>query len=274
MAGELLKRVAAEKPRVHCISNYVTINDCANILLACGALPVMADDPRETAEVTAISSALVINMGTLHDYTVPGMLRAGEEANRRGIPVVLDPVGAGMSAFRRETAEKLLKRIRFSVIRGNISEIKALCLNCGNRGGVDAAPEDVCRENREEEALRYARQLSGGTGAVIAVSGAKDVLVSPEGQALKISNGHPSMAGITGTGCMLSVLMGAFAAVSTDLLSAAAAADGLMGLAGERAYRRMEQSGTGTGSMRVYLLDEVSRMTPECLEGGIQIARI
>ena len=135
----MLQNVRKKRPLIHSITNFVTVNDCANILLACGASPIMSDDEREAAEITSACDGLCINIGTLSSRTIPSMLAAGKKANELCHPVVLDPVGVGASQFRTDTAFKLLNNIHFSVIRGNISEIKTLALGTGSAKGVDAA---------------------------------------------------------------------------------------------------------------------------------------
>ena len=149
MFEEIFENVRRNAPLIHNITNYVTVNDCANMLLACGASPIMADDPEDALEITDICNGLNINIGTLNRRTIPAMFAAGKRANELGHPVVLDPVGAGASTLRTETALGLLKEVKFTVIRGNVSEIKTLALGSGNTKGVDAnvadrVTEDVC----------------------------------------------------------------------------------------------------------------------------------
>lgn len=269
---DILQRVQQEAPLVHCITNTVTINDCANAALACGGRPIMADDPREAAEVTALAKALVLNTGTLHQHTIPAMFASGQAANERGIPVILDPVGAGVSRFRTEHILRLLEQIQFSVIRGNRSELNAIAHGCANRNGVDAGVEPMNGEQLEET-LAFAGQLSRSTGAVIAVTGAVDIVT--DGQtAYRIRNGHPQMARITGTGCMLSTVTGVYCAANPDcLLEATTAAVSVFGLCGERGAELAAQSGNGigTGSLKRYLFDCLSTGTPETLLGGMKI---
>ena len=259
----LLGQVREKAPLIHAITNAVSINDCANILLACGAAPIMADDPEEVEEVTALADGLTLNMGMLHQERVPAMLRAGRKANALGRPVVLDPVGAGVTRLRTETARQLLEEVRFGVIRCNASELRALTLGLGSSRGVDADPEEPPLEGE----IRLAGELARRTGAVIAVTGATDVVADGERVCL-IHNGHPLLSKVTGTGCMLSVLTAAFAAADPErLFEAACGAVTVMGLCGEIAQARLGPE-EGTGSLRVYLLDAVSRLTPEQLEQG------
>lgn len=160
-----------KRPLIHSITNFVTVNDCANILLACGASPIMANDEREAAEITSACDGLCINIGTLSSRTIPSMLAAGKKANELCHPVVLDPVGVGASQFRTDTAFKLLNNIHFSVIRGNISEIKALALGTGSAKGVDADIADRFTEETLDKAVAFAKSFSEKTGSVVAITG-------------------------------------------------------------------------------------------------------
>lgn len=160
-----------KRPLIHSITNFVTVNDCANILSACGASPIMADDEREAAEITSACDGLCINIGTLSSRTIPSMLAAGKKANELCHPVVLDPVGVGASQFRTDTAFKLLNNIHFSVIRGNISEIKTLALGTGSAKGVDADIADRFTEETLDKAVAFAKSFSEKTGSVIAITG-------------------------------------------------------------------------------------------------------
>ncbi len=267
MFSSVLFHVREKKPLIHAITNYVTANDCANILLACGASPVMADDPGEVAEITGACDGLQINLGTPNERTVSSMLIAGKAANRKNIPVVFDPVGVGASAFRIKTAKTLLRELHFDVIRGNISEIRVLALGTGMGKGVDAAPADGITESILEEAVSFVKDFASKMGCVVAVTGATDVVTDGK-TAYCIRNGHPMMSSVTGTGCQLSALTAAFAAANPDNpLLAAAAAVCAMGLAGEIAHRRLEPL-DGNGSYRNYIIDGIYRLTPEQLEEG------
>ena len=270
MLGELLDNVRRRRPLIHCITNYVTANDCANILLACGGSPIMADDPGEVEEITALCGGLNLNIGTLNTRTVPAMLAAGKKANELGHPVVLDPVGAGASALRTDTALRLLEQIRFSVIRGNISEIKALALGRGfttgaSTQGVDADAGDAVRSETLAEAVRFARGFAKKTGAVVAVTGAIDIVAGAD-RAWCIFNGHPMMSAVTGTGCQLSALTAAFAAANPDRVpEAAAAAVCAMGVCGELAHRRLSER-DGNASYRNYIIDAAYRLDGDTLD--------
>jgi len=264
--------VREKKPLVHCITNYVTVNDCANALLAVGASPVMADDIGEVAEIVSLANALVINIGTLNARTVQAMHVAGKRAVELGRPVILDPVGAGASRLRTDTARDLMRAFPFAVIRGNASEIKTLVAGSGTTRGVDADEKDSTGDALAE-VTASADALARRTGAVVAVTGATDI-VSDGARVFAIRNGHPLMPQITGSGCMLSALVGAFCGASPDrLLDAVAAALCAMGLAGELAAARTEKENAGTGSFRTYLIDSLSKMDETMLAGGMKLER-
>lgn len=267
MFEQIFDRVRQKSPLVHNITNYVTVNDCANMLLACGGSPIMADEMEDAVEITEICSGLVINIGTLNRQTIPAMLAAGKRSNELGHPVVLDPVGAGASRLRTDTARKLLAEVKFAVIRGNVSEIKALALGSGTTKGVDADVADRVAEENLDEAVLSAKEFAGRTGAVVVMTGAVDIVADRE-RAFRIRNGCPMMSSITGTGCQLSALVAAFAAASPEHpLEAAAAAVCAMGLCGEIAYRRLTAL-DGNSSYRNYIIDAMYHLTPEELERG------
>lgn len=258
-------------PLVHNITNYVTVNDCANILLACGASPIMADDIDEVEEIATICNALVINIGTLNERTILSMLKAGKKANELGHPVVLDPVGAGASTLRTSATFQLLKEIQFSVIRGNISEIRTVAMGSGTTKGVDADVSDAVTEENLQDAIAFAKGLSLKTGAVIAITGAIDI-VADSSRAYIIRNGHAIMSKITGTGCMLTTVIAAYCAANPeDMTSSTAAAVSAMGLCGEQAHARLQKEKTGTSSFRTYLIDFMSNMVGEVLQGGMKV---
>ncbi len=268
---EMLENVRAKMPLIHCITNYVTVNDCANILLACGGSPIMADDGNEVEEITALCQGLYLNIGTLNERTIVSMLKAGKKANALSHPILLDPVGAGASNLRTTTTQRLMDEIRFSVIRGNVSEIKTVSLGKGTTKGVDADISDRITPENQEESVAFAKALSARTGAVIVITGAIDIIADNQ-KAYIIRNGHPMMSKITGTGCMLSAMITAFIAANpSHKTEAATAAVCAMGLGGELAYEKMQQTQSGTGSFRTYLMDAVSLMEGDLLEGGAKI---
>lgn len=265
MFQEMLKNVREKCPLIHNITNYVTVNDCANVLLACGGSPIMADDADEAEEITSLCGGLNINIGTLNQRTIPAMHKAGRKANELGHPVVLDPVGAGASKLRTQTAKDLIDEIQFTVIRGNISEIKALALGEGGARGVDADMADKVTQETLMQAITFVKEFAKKTGAVIAVTGAIDIVADGE-KAYCIYNGHPMMSSITGTGCQLSAITAAYVTANPETpLEATAAAVCLMGVCGEKAYERLtEQDGNAT--YRNYIIDAVFNLTGEELE--------
>ena len=267
MFAEQFANVRTKSPLIHNITNYVTVNDCANMVLACGASPIMADDAAEVEDITTICGGLNINIGTLNSRTITSMLLAGKKANALGHPVVLDPVGAGASRLRTDTAYRLLRDVKFAVIRGNISEIKTLASGTGTTKGVDADVADKVTEENLDSAVAFAKKFAAQTGAVIAITGAIDIVADGE-RAFCIRNGHPMMSAVTGTGCQLSALTAAFCAANPDKpLEAAAAAVCAMGLAGETAHSRLSRL-DGNATYRNYIIDAIFNMTPEQLEEG------
>ena len=265
--GTCVDQVRANVPLVHNITNYVTVNDVANVLLACGGSPIMSDDPKDVEDITSICGGLNINIGTLNQRTVEGMFLAGKKANELGHAVLLDPVGAGASAFRTETALKLIQEIKFDVIRGNISEIKTLALGSGTTKGVDADVADAVTEENLDQSIAFVKTFAEKMGCIIAVTGAID-LVSDGTKCYVIRNGRPEMGKITGTGCQLSGVMTAFITANPEeKLKAAAAAVCTMGLAGEIGFFRM-QEGDGNSTYRNRIIDAIYNMDQKTLDEG------
>jgi len=263
MLGEMIIQNRLRRPLIHCMTNHVTANDCANILLACGGSAIMADDYDEAAEITAMCDGLVLNLGTPSPRKIEALLLAGKEANRLGHPVILDPVGAGGSELRRSAAQKLIGQVRFAAIRGNAAEIAALIRGTSARRGVDADIE----EGIIEDVIDNAKRLAQKTGAVVIVTGDTDIVT--DGRMLyRIYNGHPMMKTVTGSGCQLSALLGAYVTANSDTpLRAALAAVCAMGLCGETAYERLGAL-DGNASYRNYIIDAVFNLTPVELEEG------
>ena len=260
MLSEILERNRSTSPLVHCISNYVTANDCVNLLLASGASAIMADDADEVEEITAMCQALVLNLGTPNPRRLEAMRKAGKEANRLGHPVVFDPVGVGGSTLRREAARQLLETVRFSVIRGNASEIRTLVDGSAAHRGVDT--DAGCKDT-----TALARQLARSSGAVVVLTGETDIVTDGQRTYL-VKNGHPMMRTVTGAGCQLSALIGACAAANPEKpLLAALAAVCAMGLCGELAHRRITQL-DGNASYRNYIIDAMFRLDGTALEEG------
>ena len=250
MFQSIFANVRTRSPLVHNITNYVTVNDCANMVLACGASPIMADDAAEVEDITSLCAGLNLNIGTLNSRTIPSMLLAGHTAHRLGRPVVLDPVGAGASHLRTETALRLLREVKPTVIRGNISEMRTLAAGSGTTKGVDADASDKITEETLDRAVAFVKSFAARTGAVIAVTGAIDIVADGQ-RAFCIRNGHPMMSAVT----------------PDKPLEAAAAAVCAMGLAGEVAHSRLTKR-DGSATYRNYIIDAIYNMTPEQLEEG------
>ena len=267
MLGTCIENVRKSVPLVHNITNYVTVNDVANVLLACGGSPIMSDEPEDVEDITTICGGLNINIGTLNKSSIEGMYRAGKRANELGHVVLLDPVGAGASALRTNTAVGLMEAVRFTAIRGNISEIKTLALGSGTTKGVDADVADAVTDESIDSAVKFAKDLAAKTGAVIAITGAID-LVADADRCYVIRNGRPEMGRITGTGCQLSGMMTAFLVANPDApLDAAAAAVCAMGLAGEIGWNCM-QEGEGNSTYRNRRIDAIYNMNGKLLDKG------
>ena len=265
--GKMLENVREQVPLVHNITNYVTVNDVANALLACGASPIMSDEPNDVEDITSICGGLNINIGTLNQRSIEGMFLAGKKAAEWKHPILLDPVGAGASTLRTETALKLMKELPLSAIRGNVSEIKTLALGSSTTKGVDANLADAVTEENLDSMVAFAKEFASQTGAVIAITGAID-LVADAGQCYVIRNGRPEMSRITGTGCQLSGVMTAFLTANPgNHLDAAAAAVCMMGYAGEIGYAAM-RPGEGNSTYRNRIIDAIYNMSADILNKG------
>jgi len=243
-----IRSIRTEAPLVHNITNYVVMNTTANALLALGASPVMAHAIEEVEEMVGLARALVLNIGTLSAPWIEAMVRAGREARRRGIPVVLDPVGSGATKLRTATALRLLDEVAPAIVRGNASEIASLVDAGASTKGVDST-------RSSDDTVDLAQLLAQRRRCVVVVSGATDVIVG-EGEVARVFNGHPMMPKITGMGCAATALTGAFAAVNPAARRAAAHAMALMGIAGELAAERAE----GPGTFQVQFLDALHRV--------------
>ena len=254
--ADILAAVRARHPLVHNITNYVVMNSTANALLALGASPIMAHAVEEVEELVDISGALVINIGTLSKPWIEAMFKAGIHAKAKGVPVVLDPVGAGATRLRTETARELLQQVRPAILRGNASEILALGADAGGARGVDA-------QHTVAQAREAAVALAKKWAMTVAVTGAEDYVTDGRREA-RIRNGHPLMGRVTGTGCAASAVTGAFAAVAPDPFQAAVAALVVFGLAGEWAAQHAHYP----GSYGIALLDGLDAVTPESVRDG------
>ena len=257
--ARLLTAMRSERPLIHHITNSVTINDCANITICAGAAPVMAEAPEEVAEMVAAAGALVLNIGTLSATQVDAMLIAGRRANDLGIPVVLDPVGAGATAFRTATVWRLLDALDIAVLKGNAGEIGVLAGTDGSVRGVDST-------GTLDDPVETARACARVTGTVVSMTGAVDVVTDGD-RVFLVRNGVPAMDRLSGTGCMASSITAAFAAVADDYAVSSAAALAAFGRAGERAAA----GARGPYSFRTALFDELAGLTAEDLAGHARI---
>ncbi len=272
MTDAILKaaqNTADAAPLVHSITNNVTINDCANIILAAGGTAIMAQDEREVEEITAHSDALVINMGALRAQEA--MLLAAREAKRLGHPVVLDPVAAGASRLRSEMCSRLLADGLVSVIRGNASEIRALAAGEEQASGVEANAIDRVTEQNLTESTEWLAEFSRKTGTVVMLTGKIDLITDGNRTAV-LRGGSELMSRITGAGCMLTSLTAAYCGANPNtLFEAVAAASGVMKVCGTLAERRVREEMEGTASFRTRLIDAVSLLTAEQLAEGLRI---
>ena len=263
----ILNQVRARKPLVQCITNFVTVNDCANIILASGGSPTMAEHPLEVEEAVSGVQALVCNMGAVEK--ADSMILAGKQANRLGKPVILDPVGAGGTRLRRDTVKRLLEEVHFTVIRGNASEIRYLAGQNTAGSGVDVSALDEITEENLSPVAAMAAELAQKLKTIIAISGKIDVITDGSRTCI-LRNGCATMARITGSGCMLTALMGAFCGSWDDAFSAACTAMAAMGVSGEMAEQRRLANGTGNATFRSDLIDAVFNLTPQQLTQGVR----
>lgn len=260
MIEGLLEKVRSQKPLVHHITNIVTVNDCANVTLAIGALPLMAHALEEVVDMVRAASSLVLNIGTLTPKQVEAMIKAGKKANELGVPVVLDPVGAGATPLRTESTKRILREVKVSVVKGNSAEIGVLAGAGGEIRGVEAV-------GSSENLLAAAKKMAKEVGTIVVISGAKDVVTDGDRVAY-VDNGHPWMGTITGTGCMLASVIGGFCGVEKDCFKASIAALVAFGLAGELAAKRTEVR--GPASFKVCFFDELYNLTEEKIRAGMK----
>ena len=263
---EALDRLRSQRPLIHCISNIVTAADCANLLLAAGGRPVMAQEPAEMAEITGAAQGCVLNTGTPDDNKFLACRLAGQAALAAGRPVVLDPVGAGASSYRRQKLTQLLEEVRPTLIRANLAEVQALLCLASRELGVDS-PEPA----RRDQAPALAGELARRLGCLVLLSGESDCVTDGRRAAL-IEGGSGWMSRITGAGCMLSVLTGAFLAVSEDFLPAAAAAAAFWKVCGQQARQSAQAACGGTGSFHTALFDAASLLGPQTLRQQSRIS--
>lgn len=274
----LIEKLRQESPLTHCITNVVTVRDCANAVLAVGGSPIMANAPEEAEEIVSIANSLVINIGTLTQEQIETMKKSAKQAAKMEKPFVLDPVGIGISKIRNETPIDIIKESKPAIIRGNLSEIKAIAMfygildECTTAKGVDVADTDIISEDTLEINAQIVKNIAEKLDTTIAVSGPIDI-VSNGKEVYALKNGNSMMANITGTGCMLGCIMGAYTAIDDSLLAAITATT-VMSIAGEIAAKTATDNNQGTGSFGTYLIDELSKMNPETFKEYANITKI
>jgi hydroxyethylthiazole kinase len=249
-----IDQIRTRKPLIHHITNYISINDCANVTLAIGASPIMANDPAEVEEVVCQSSALVLNLGTPNTRMLEAMILAGKKANEMGIPVVLDPVGVGFTKIRTRTVEQLSLCLRLTALRGNLSEIQRMA-------GVYSAMRGIDSLAAGDNAAETVRQAAQQMGCVVAATGPTD-FISDGWNVCRVENGDAMLSRVTGTGCMTTSLVASFSGAMGASLASVTAGVLAMGVAGEIARASMGR-GEGTGTFRTRLMDAISILTAE-----------
>ncbi|HWQ64009.1 MAG TPA: hydroxyethylthiazole kinase [Methanospirillum sp.] len=260
--SKIFATARTQTPLIHHITNYVTVNDCANITLCAGGAPVMAHSPDEVEEMVQYAGALVLNIGTLDQAQIESMLLVGKAAEKRDIPIILDPVGAGATTLRTNAARRLMTELQISVLKGNAGEIGVLA-------GVDAKVRGVDSAGISGDPVSITTEYAGRSGMTIVMSGKTDI-VSDGSRTLLVENGHPLMGAISGTGCMAASVTGVFAASGKDRVTSSAAALATFGIAGERAATLAK----GPGSFKTALFDSLAALTPDDLAEGARIRTV
>lgn len=266
---ELLNEVKSKNPLTHCITNFVTVNDCANAVLAIGASPIMSEDIEEVAEVVSIADALVINIGKLSHEQVEAMKISSAQANKINTPVILDPVGVGISQLRNKVTLELIENYKLAAIRGNITEIKTIAKLTGiifesnTAKGVDVSESDIITQDNLNENADVISKLAAKLDTVILASGPIDILSDGE-TTIAIDNGDEMMPYITGSGCMLSSIVGSCIGATNPLEGTLLAAL-LMAISGEKARSKVDNENAGTGSFRAYLIDYLYKLDGQTL---------
>lgn len=261
---QIRQSVKWEKPLIHCITNHISINDCANMVLAVGAKPIMAEHPDEVSEITASSKALGVNLGNITDNRMKSMLISGKTALEKNIPSVIDIVGVGCSGLRLDYVKKFLYECHPSVIKGNMSEMKAICGIKSNAEGIDVGACDVVTEDNSDESIAMLKELSLKTGAVIAATGVVDIITNGTDTYL-IKNGCEMLSMITGTGCMVNALIASYIS-SGNILGGTVLAIALMGICGE-----LSAHVKGSGSFKIELIDNMFSISDYMIEEKIRI---
>lgn len=254
--------VKITKPLIHCITNPISINDCANMVLAVGAKSIMAEHPLEVSEITALSKALAVNLGNITDIRMESMLISGKTAFENKIPQVIDLVGVGCSKLRLDYSKKFISECHPSVIKGNMSELKAICGIKSNAKGIDVGLDDIVTHQNSDQSIEMLRELSQQTGAVIAATGVVDIITNGT-QTYLITNGCEMLSMVTGTGCMLTALIASYIS-SGSILGGTVLATALMGICGE-----LSQHAKGNGSFRTELIDNMFSISDEVIKERI-----
>jgi Hydroxyethylthiazole kinase, sugar kinase family len=255
---QIKQSIKLKKPLIHCITNPISINDCANMVLAVGAKPIMAEHPLEVSEITSVSKSLAVNLGNITDIRMESMLISGKTAFEKKIPQVIDLVGVGCSKLRLDYAKKFISECHPSVIKGNMSEIKAICGIKSNAKGIDVGVCDIVTEQNFDESIEALKELSLQTGSVIAVTGAVDIITNGTDTYL-ITNGCEMLSMVTGTGCMLTALIASYIS-SGNILDSTVLAVALMGICGE-----LSLNVKGTGSFRTELIDNMFSISDDVI---------
>lgn len=266
------KNTREQTPLTQCITNFVTVTDCANASLAAGGSPIMAEDAEEVAEITNIASALVINIGTINQAQVEGIIKGAKQANETNTPIVFDPVGAGISGLRNRITKELVENYKLGIIRGNMSEIKAIArlidlefsFNKDNDSagkGVDVAESDIISKDNIDINGLIVKELANELDTVVLASGPIDIISDGE-KTFCLENGDAIMPLITGSGCMLSTVIGSYHGAN-DAFIAGIAGSALMAIAGEKAAEEVKKNKLGTGSFRTLFIDYISKLTAE-----------
>lgn len=267
---EVRNAVQEQSPLIHCITNPISINDCANAVLALGAKPIMAEHPKEVCGITAIAKALAVNLGNITDARAESIILSGNQARQMGIPCVIDVVGTACSPFRMELAQRFIRECVPAVVKGNLSEVKAMAGADYEAKGIDAGKHDMVSFSNEKglyDAAVLVKNYAASIHAVVMASGAVDI-ISDGGTVYFVENGTAELAKVTGTGCMLNVITGTYLSVTEPLIAAVLSAVTL-GICGETADSRH-----GTGSYRVGLMDALSALEQEMLAERMRVQAV
>ena len=264
---KILENLREKNPLIHCISNYVTSNDLANIALALGASPIMADEIGEVGEIASIADGLLINIGTINKEKLEAILIAGKKAREKKIPIVFDPVGIGVSRFRKEAGRLILGELRPDIIKGNISEISYLYSESKRQKGVDSENFQL---DQLDKYVTMCKTLGARYGATILMTGEIDIIANAT-RAVIVKTGNKTMEKITGTGCMLGLVVTSLAAVEPDRIKALSLAASLFSIAGDKALAHILEEKLGLGSFKVFLIDYLSKIHYEDIKGEMKI---